>query len=1385
MPLLAAKALFFGKIFTMQKSALLISILALWSLAGMAGNKYDYQIRFKGGVVESSPNTEMFIEDPGIQPEEWVGDRYYRLVQFSNLPTAQEKEVLTAGGITLQGYVPNYTYIASIHKDADLSLLSQLDVRGVYRYDGALKIHPALLKAEFPDWILRGGNNILIAFNYHEDIASEDVVSAIIPYVQDIEVVSEYGQYVTAVIDVNNLQGIAALPHLVFVEPGPEEGQPEDFNGRSMHRSYSLDAEYGAGRQYDGEGVVVAVNDDGNVGPHVDFKGRIDQNEVIGNNGGTHGDGVAGIIGGAGNIDPYYVGMAPGSDLYIRQYQSSLPNTVTLHNNNGIMIFNSSYSNGCNAGYTSVTRQVDQEIRQNPALIQVFSAGNSGNSDCGYVTAGDSWGNITGGHKIAKNVIATANLYYDELIASSSSRGPAADGRLKPDIAAHGQGQGSTDENDTYMGFGGTSAASPGIAGICAQMYDAYRDLNGGNDPESSLIKALLLNTAEDMGNPGPDFEFGWGRVNARRAVELLENNQYLSSTISTGDTNTHTITVPANTKELRVMLYWADYEATTSAAKDLVNDLDFQVEQPNNSILLPWILDPSPTLAALTTPAWRGVDDLNNVEQVTIENPAAGSYDLHVLGSVVPQGPQKYYVIYEFVGEEIVVAYPQGGEGFAPGESIAIRWDAVDRSGGPFTLRYSSNNGSTWTTFATNVNDTARSYDWGIPSTAPVSGQYLIQVSRGGVNGVSVENFSVIRIPTNIQITTVCPSYTEISWNAVANATSYDVYILGQKYMDSVGTTTNTNFQIPGTNQTVTDWISVSANGPNDADGRRAVAVQKQPGVVNCVIASDIDMNTLSSPASTYSDCFNTSNLPVTVKIDNDGQNPVSNLSVAYQINNNAVVRETVAGPIAAGGSTTFTFNADVSFPSTAVYDFKVWAELPGDQNPYNDTINSPVSVYASSLISLPWSEDFEGFLLCNTASDCEAGVCAVSAGWRNNTNGVEDDIDFRTDNNGTATNNSGPTTDYNPGTTQGRYMYTEASFGQTGCANKTAELLTPCIDLTTASNPIFTFRYHMFGQTMGDLVIDVFDGTSWTNDLTTISGDQGDVWNLETLNLNQFAGDKIVIRFRGTTGNGFSSDIAIDDINMVDNSPPTAIFTISETEACVNDILTATDGSTGSSLTYAWSFGSGSLPASSTSQGPHNFYFTFPGTKSVTLQVSNQAGTDFETKTVQISDVPASFFTFNQTDNVITFNNSSSGANSTYWDFGDGTNSTQLNPVKTYTAIGTYTVSLISDNGCGSDTTRRTVNVDKVTGITDIDGFEFSIYPNPASTVATLDFGTQVNGDLEVYVYDASGRVVKSYLLSDEASVQIELDGLASGIYQVEVLKDGEGVTLPLNVK
>ncbi|MFM7701726.1 MAG: S8 family serine peptidase, partial [Bacteroidota bacterium] len=403
------------------------------------------------------------------------------------------------------------------------------------------------------------------------------------------------------------------------------------------------------------------------------------------------------------------------------------------------------------------------------------------------------------------------NLRNTDALESSSSRGPALDGRIKPDICANGYNQMSTAPNNTYQTGGGTSAASPSVMGTLAQISHGYRALNNNAVPPTALLKAAILNTAEDLGNPGPDFQFGWGRINALRAMELLQNNRFVTGALAVNDSISHAIEVPANVRQLRVMLYWADRAGIANATRALVNNLDLKVLTPSGATQLPLKLDPSPNTASLNSVAVSGLDSLNNVEQVRINNPVAGTYTARIMGQGIALGPQVYWLVYEWHTDQITMTYPMGGESFVSGETEILRWDATGNTG-PFTLQWSSNNGQSWTTIASNLAASVRHYSWVVPSTT--SGQIKIRVSSGSVVSESAQPLNISPLVTNIAFPTVCSTSLTLSWSAVTGAGRYIIHRLGARYMDSIGTTTSTTYTVNGTNLGSEDWYAITPIG-------------------------------------------------------------------------------------------------------------------------------------------------------------------------------------------------------------------------------------------------------------------------------------------------------------------------------------------------------------------------------------------------------------------------------------------------------------------------------------------------------------------------------------------------------------------------------------------
>ena len=1093
----------------------------------------DYDLLLKFGNINLQENTGQYISDFNIEDQNIFEGYYNKIVQFYTIPSLNQKADMEQDGLIFLDYIPHKAYTVAFPLSFDISLLSNYNIRSITDIIPEYKQSPALLDNEYPQWALRGADEIAVIVNYYANVSFSNVRSAISSMVSANIQNDEFSKSQIVQIKISDLEELINKPFVGFVEPIYPPGEPENYTGKTLHTSNVIDSEYDAGRHYDGTGVHVMLQDDGIIGPHIDYEGRIGE-QYITSNSGDHGDHVAGTIFGAGNLDPTTTGMAPGAELYTYGAAPTYPgfNLIPLHyTSNEIRISSTSYSNGCNAGYTSLARTMDQHIRDYPALMHVFSAGNAGTDNCGY-GAGPGWGNVTGGHKIGKNVIATANLDYKDALSNSSSRGPAHDGRIKPDISAKGSAVYSTTNPNSYTTKSGTSMACPGISGSLAQLYQAYKELNSGQEPKGGLIKALVLNTAKDLGNTGPDFKFGWGRINNLRAVMTIEESRYFTAEISQGEINTHQIIIPGGTKLAKIMVYWTDKEASVGTSKALVNDLDIVVTDPSNDVHYPWLLSHYPDPDSLNKPAVKGIDHLNNMEQVAIEDPQPGTFNLNIEGFEVPFGPQEYYVVYEFLMDEITVTYPQGGESFAPNESVTLRWDAYGDDDN-FTIEYTLDNGANWTIINDNVNGSLRYFNWLTPLA--VSGEAKIRVSRNGISDSSVETFSVMDEIQNIDFVRSCPNSVLISWNPVQDAVSYDVFMLGEKYMEIIGSTPADSMLIEGISYEEEYWFSVRAVGPNNAKGRRSIAEMKESGIWNCLFEKDIAVtDIIAPPVGVIFNCQDFSDLNVKMEIKNYGQESMSNFPVFYQFENEPVVSEVFTGTLEPGEGIIYEFNSSISITSNGIYDISVWIDVPGDENSSNDIIEAVSKMKTAQTMPNFELVDFDEFNSCSYEPDCEDISCYIDNKWYNLQNNLNDQIDWRILNGITPTPNTGPIGDHTTGTIEGNFLYLEAS-GE--CYNKKAVLMSPCINLENLSNPGMIFWFNMYGADMGSLHVDVISQGELVKDIILpINGNFGTEWNQGVAYFADFAGETINVRFRGITGNGELSDLAIDDITITE---------------------------------------------------------------------------------------------------------------------------------------------------------------------------------------------------------------------------------------------------------
>ncbi|UCC31530.1 MAG: S8 family serine peptidase, partial [Phycisphaerales bacterium] len=248
----------------------------------------------------------------------------------------------------------------------------------------------------------------------------------------------------------------------------------------------------------------------------------------------------------------------------------------------------------------------------------------------------------------AKNHLTVGALNSnDDSQTTFTSWGPCDDGRLKPDVSAPGC-QSSDDFGVTsctagggYDSMCGTSMASPTVCGLGALLLQDFRAHYPGElDFRNSTLRVVLAQTAQDRGNPGPDYSFGYGSARIQPAVDLMRSGNFLEAEVDQGGIYSVLVVVEPGDPELKVTLAWDDAPGTPNVDPALVNDLDLVVYDPSSAQHFPWLLDPdNPSDPAVRTQA----DHVNNIEQVFVDSPASGAWRVEIHGFNVPVGAQAF----------------------------------------------------------------------------------------------------------------------------------------------------------------------------------------------------------------------------------------------------------------------------------------------------------------------------------------------------------------------------------------------------------------------------------------------------------------------------------------------------------------------------------------------------------------------------------------------------------------------------------------------------------------------------------------------------------------------------------------------------------------------
>nr|WP_314499267.1 S8 family serine peptidase [uncultured Chryseobacterium sp.] len=236
--------------------------------------------------------------------------------------------------------------------------------------------------------------------------------------------------------------------------------------------------------------------------------------------------------------------------------------------------------------YDATSREWDELLKQTPYYLPFVAVGNE-QSDPESGNLADGGFDMITGSSAAKNVLTVGSIDTNNSMTSYSNWGPTDDGRVKPDLVTLGSNVNTADSssaNNDYTGniddSSGTSYASP-VAAATALLLQQYYHSIFGSYMKASSLKALMLHTADDSGNAGPDAKFGWGILNAAKAAETIRQMQpggsaKLIESVTNplnNDSDFLSVNGISGQQALRVSVCWTDDQGTEQTSSDVADN--------------------------------------------------------------------------------------------------------------------------------------------------------------------------------------------------------------------------------------------------------------------------------------------------------------------------------------------------------------------------------------------------------------------------------------------------------------------------------------------------------------------------------------------------------------------------------------------------------------------------------------------------------------------------------------------------------------------------------------------------------------------------------------------------------------------------------------------
>jgi hypothetical protein len=573
------------------------------------------------------------------------------MVQFRTLSLPEWRQSLREAGVEVLSFFPHNAHLVRAERGLARSLTGLDFVERVEPY------HPAYrLERELRDWALddkaRFARRVRVLVFEWGEAGKRRVLDAARAWGARLAEWVPSGHILDLWATPAQVRRLAAHDDVQWIDLW---GPPSDDMDLVRQDSGAVWLEANHGQC--GQGVRGEVLDSGIQSNHQDFDGALFHGSFDTS---SHGTSTFGIVFGNGNRDgdgnaqatshlPSSTGCS--SQGIFADYGflgDRFAHTKELKNAPYFASFQSnSWGDSLTTAYTSISQQMDDIIWQLDIAI-TQSQSNAGSQQ----SRPQAW---------AKNIISVGGIRHfgtlsttDDSWGGGASIGPAADGRLKPDVSYWYDGIFTTTSGSptSYTtSFGGTSAATPETAGILGLMVQMWSDNVWGTNPtgttvferqpHASTIKALLVNNANQYPFTGTAHDLtrthqGWGRASAQLARQRAARSFVVDETqrLTVGQAVTYPITVAPGEGELKVTMVYPDPPGTTSASVHRINDLSLKVTSPSAAVY-----HGNVGLAAGTASTPGGSPNtIDTVENVFVPSPEAGVWTVEVRAAEINQ---------------------------------------------------------------------------------------------------------------------------------------------------------------------------------------------------------------------------------------------------------------------------------------------------------------------------------------------------------------------------------------------------------------------------------------------------------------------------------------------------------------------------------------------------------------------------------------------------------------------------------------------------------------------------------------------------------------------------------------------------------------------------